>query len=369
MKKKPFVYAFMTLSLLLTGCGGNKNEGGDTPSPTPSIPTSKLEKVKYAFKGVDTSFQKYSGGNRFNRAYEAEDAGGQASKIDDDPGALDTILSTFTDQDIRGHSIEGLSYDQPPMIQFRYLNAVLDKVGDNYSLGTKYYYDITGVIYFDLNTGEILDGKEENKVNYSFGLSINIDIDDTDFITADVSFDINLSKGAETRHTVWYIHMDLDYDMNSASPTYMMRMKTDNDEHELTYMREPYVIEYDYVEVVNNNIKEWRKFCVSSSARLYKDATHPDGYSYLDDGTEIRIDAWSWFINDTFYKAKSMSKDRARLLFETFFTGLKMNSTDINAQAFIEKTATENSALKECYNDFSRIYGMDIIYNLIYNKD
>ena len=55
-----------------------------------------------------------------------------------------------------------------------------------------------------------------------------------------------------------------------------------NDERELPFYGR-YTYEYDYVDVKNNSISEWRKFCMDNDHRLYKDDTHQDFNAYVND--------------------------------------------------------------------------------------
>ena len=143
--------SFFVVALLfssLTGCGGSYQ-----------VPTNNFDKVKTAFNGVEKSFKKISSSKKRANGLQP-----RAKNVD---GGLNSLFSLFTNQDIKGHSIEDLSYNEPPMIQFQYLKAVFDKVGQGFEFGTKYYDNITGEIYVDLETG--FKDKNKNANNkYSF---------------------------------------------------------------------------------------------------------------------------------------------------------------------------------------------------------
>jgi hypothetical protein len=79
-----------------------------------------------------------------------------------------------------------------------------------------------------MNTGEKKESSESQyQADYQFGLAIWINIDDQDLITADVSFDINVSQNNQSYHTLWYVNLQLDYDMNETNPTYTLAMTTE----------------------------------------------------------------------------------------------------------------------------------------------
>lgn len=361
-KKVLLLTALLGLSSSLISCGGSSGgDGGNAPEPY-VVPTDSYSKVKTAFNGVERSFRNVS-----NKSLAPKYSLRTSQK---EEGALSDLFSLFTSDDTRGSTLDDLEYDQPPMIQFQYLKKVLEVVGESYSFGTKYYDTITGDIYVDFETGlEDKDKKEANKYAYTFGLAIDVDIDESDLITADVSFDINLAKGIESYTTQWYVSMELDYDMEKASPNYTMKMITDNDEVELPF-RNMFVYEYDYVEVKDNNIKEWRKFCLSSNQRLNRNEVHPTFASYAsEDDFSYTVECFAWYKDGTFYKNNNI-KDQKKLAFgESLFTGLELNHTDINPEAFFSKQGTVNSKIKDIYGEFGRIYGKDIIYDLVVSED
>ena len=194
----------------------------------PKLPTTNYEKVKFAFNGVEKSFKNKKASNKALVVLPKSKIGGSNPS-----GALDTIFNLYTEEDKRDDFLDDISYNEPPMIQFQYIKKVLEKIGNGYEFNKKYYDTITGEMYLDIETGLKQDNKDEYKYNYTFTLGMNININDTDLITADVSFDINLSKGNNTYKTKWYVGIELDYDMTNNSPNYTMTMVTENDEREL----------------------------------------------------------------------------------------------------------------------------------------
>lgn len=327
------------------------------------LPSSNYEKVKFAFNGVEKSFKKITttqkGLVRTNRNNRI------GSNIND---GLNTIFSVYTENDLRDDFLEDVSYNQPPMIQFQYIKKVLEKIGGGYDFNTKYSDSINGEVYIDIETGQKSD-KEKDKFNYTLGLAIEIHIDDNDLITSDVSFDINLKRGDEEYNTKWYVGIDLDYDMTSNSPNYTMAMITENNESELPYYKH-YTYEYDYVEVKDSSINEWRKFCIDTSTRLVKDNDHPNFASY--EGVTYDIEPLAWYKDGKYYKAdsrKSLTKDKADLVAEALFNGIGLNATEINPEAYFNKASSKNSVLTTCYKEFNKIAKEDIIYSLLAREE
>ena len=348
MKKRSlFVIALLFSSL--TGCGGSYK-----------VPTNEHDKVKVAFNGVEKSFKKMAAKkslathNELQPRYKNVDSG------------LSSIFGLYSNEDIRSHSIEDLSYNEPPMIQFQYLKAVFDELGNGYEFGTKYYDVITGDVFLDINTGlKDEEKKPENQYSFNYKLGIDINIDSSDLINADVSFDIDFSQGTKTYSAQWYVNLLLDYDMEQASPNYTLTMYTENDETNIPYY-DRYVYEYDYVNVTDSQISEWRKFCMHSSERLVKDSEHQSFNDYLDkDNIDYVVDHPSWFKNGNYYKPTQMSEDREKTIGNILFDDLGLNANDINADPFLAKAGTKNSVIQKMYNKFSQIAKEEIIYNLV----
>ena len=161
------------------------------------LPSTSYEKVKFAFSGVEKTFQSPKAAKKSVTVPKKERLGGSNT----DAG-LSTIFSLYTNEDKRDDFLEDVEYNQPPMIQFQYMKKVLEKVGDGYEFGTKYFDTVTGEVYLDIETG-LKSDKENDKFNYTFGMGMDINIDDNDLITADVSFDIKIARGQEEFNTKW----------------------------------------------------------------------------------------------------------------------------------------------------------------------
>ena len=199
MKKIHFLITTLVgfLGISLIGCNAK-------------LPTTQYEKVKFAFNGVEKSFKNKKAAKAAILMPKAKLGGSNTSH------GLDIIYSYFRDDDIQDNFLEEVEYNQPPMVQFQYLKKVLEKVGSGYEFGNKYYDTINGEMYLDVETGFKKEG-DQYKYNYTFTLGMDINIDDNDLITADISFDIKLNKGNEEYNTKWYVAIELDYDMANNS--------------------------------------------------------------------------------------------------------------------------------------------------------
>ena len=355
MKKAKFLVSslvFASLTIGLVGCGAK-------------LPTTSYEKVKFAFNGVEKSFKNPKAAKKSLSLNKKERLGGSNPE-----SALSTIFNMYNQEDVRDDFLDDVEYNQPPMVQFQYLKKVLEKVGSGYEFGTKYYETMEGEVYLDIETGLESD-KESDKFNYTFLLGMDINIDDSDLITADVSFDIKIARGAEQYGSKWYVAIELDYDMLNNSPNYTMTMVTENDERDLPYYNH-YTYEYNYVEVKNNAISEWRKFCMDNNNRLIKDAAHPNFDAYTGEDAVYKVDACSWFKDGVYYKKKNVKEsnsDAAKVVGQALFGDLGLNATEINADAFFNKSGTQNSVLKTCYDEFGKIAKKDIIYDLLTKEE
>lgn len=351
---KAILPAFLLLGATsLIACNSNK------------LPTNNYEKVKFAFNGVEKSLANPKASKKSLALNKKERLGGSNPE-----SGLATIFSLYTSEDKRDDFLDDVEYNQPPMVQFQYMKKVLEKVGSGYEFGTKYYDTVTGDVLLDIQTG-LKSKNEDDKFNYTFGLGIDINIDSNDLITADVSFDIKIARGQEEYKTKWYVAIELDYDMANSSPNYTMTMVTENNESELPYYQH-YTYEYDYVEVKNSSINEWRKFCMDNNHRLIKDSAHQTFESYTTGDAKYKVDACSWYKDGNYYKNKrprELNGNEAKTVGEALFTDLGLNANEINADAFFNKNSTPNSVLKTCYQEFCKIAKEDIIYSLLTREE
>lgn len=357
MKKASTIIASTTMLFLgaitLTSCGDN-------------LPSSSYEKVQFAFNGVEKSLKSIklsSNEINFNKSnYSKSNIGLMAAKVNAD--AYSVIENLYEDSDSQGDIIDELEYNQPPMIQFQYLKAILDDTGSDFEFGTKYYSNITSSIYYDIETGKKKADTETNyKWDYDFKLALEINIDSNDLITCDVSFDVKLTKGSTEYNMVWYVGMELDYDMNNENPNYKLNMMTDDKN-----IMGNFTLENDYVEVKDSKITEWRKFVLESDRKVIKDSSHPNFDSYINEGIEYTVGHLKWYKNSNLRKLMNNKGNNKKIAANALFNA-GLNVTDINGAAFQNKNGTENDKIKTFYNEFSRISGSDILYSLLPDDD
>ena len=336
------------LTIVLAACG-SKNK----------LPKTNYEKVKFAFNGVEKTFNGSSLNSKTNLNKEILLAAKNPSS------ALSIIDSVYVDGDSQGDVIDDLEYDEPPMIQFQCLKHVLEKTGKKYSFNEKYYEDITGTMYFDITDGTKKNESNEYKYDYNFRLALSISINSNDFITANVSFDISLRQGNKTISTQWYVYMELDYDMKNTTPNYKLSMYTANSEEDLTY-RLGYTYEYDYVNVKDSKINEWRKFVLESNQKLVLDSTHSTLDAYISDPNfTYQADTAKWYKNNNLRKITQMNDSKKLVLGNAFFTGIGLNSTDIDGTSFTSKNGIKSSIISDLYSEMTRLFKEDVIYSII----
>ena len=347
------LFVFLIFLVLFTSCGGSKST---------KLPENAHDKVTFAFNGVEKSFKKK------NIVKSKSTSNLKRAVIS--TSTLNQIKGVYVDGDEVENGVDGLEYDEPPMIQFQCLKSVYEKIGDDFTFDTKYYDNVTGQIYLDLETGENkADSKDASYlVDYDFKLSIQIGIDDNDLITAHVTFEIDLTKGNDSYSTKWYARLELNYDMEKSSPNYDLAMYTANDEKEMSYL-DRYTYEYDYVEVVDNAIKEWRKFDIESKTKLIKDSNHTSFDAYIAEDIEYEIGTSRFFYDGVQRKVKQMNNSKKETLGKAYFDGIGLNNTDINDDPFYNKEGSQNSVLKTIYSDFSNLFGFDFIYALFSGGD
>ena len=328
-------------------------------------PTNPHDKVQVAFNGVEKSFANYKDSGSSSSSSKTTRSIRRIGQSDTS-GALSDIASIYTSYDSQGDRIDDLEFDQPPMVQFQCLKKVFETIGGNYSFGTKYADTIYGTAYFDPSTGDQKAVNDTYKYDYAFTLSLQIDIDSNDLINADVSFDIKLTHDSTTIKTNWYVAMVLDYEMSIESPTYTLSMFTDNNQDELEFREYGNTYEYDYVDMKDGRINEWRKFCYEVNKRMIKDANHPTFSTYLaETDFEGQIGASKWYKNGDLRKISHPNSTKTKTFIAALFDKFGLNTTDINGASFLNKIATQNSAIQQVYKGFSDIFKQDVIYNLI----
>lgn len=354
--KKRYLFAVPLLFLSLTACGYK-------------VPKTKYDKVKVAFNGVESSFQKLESSSSKKASKPIGKVYYAPNGFDGDTVGYDRLALLFLEKDIKGHSVDELSYSQPPMVQFQCLKKVFDKVGNGFEFGTKYYDNITGEVYVDFSTGFKDESKKsENKYNYDYLLGIDVNIDDNDLIIADVCFDVKLSQDSKSYETIWYVKMTLDYEMSNETPTYKLDMHTQNDEKDLPFFNR-YTYENDYVDVRENKINEWRKFCMHSSKKLVKDETHVTFSDYINEGDiEYKVDHPKVFINGNYYKSEESGDVVDQLNGDAYFQYFECYD-DPSGTAFLNKTGSKNSVIKDIYKDFSKVFNEDLAYNIVCREE
>ncbi|MBR6053312.1 MAG: hypothetical protein IKP55_06010, partial [Clostridia bacterium] len=283
---------------------------------------------------------------------------------------LSAIRSIYEAGDSQGDVIDELAYDQPPMIQFQCLKAVLEKIGKGFEFGAKYYDDITGEVFVDVATGRDMSddaNKNDYKYDYTFRLALKIDIDEADLIKADVSFDIRLVRGNEDVSMIWYVKMILDYDMTSTTPIYTLTMWTANDERQLAF-RGNYTYEYDYVDMKAAGINEWRKFVLEPDTKLVKDANHQSFETYRNEGVVFNADTCKWYADKDLKKITRYDENKGAIIADAFYA-FGLNSTNIDGTAFLSENGIQSDTITSAYRDFSEIFKKDVIYSLVSEKE
>lgn len=327
-----------------------------------------LIKVDKAFNGVEQSMSEDTARNAASVRTAAFSGLKMAAMTESD--ALTAIRNVYESGDRQADALPEFSYDEPPMQQFRYLKAVFEEMGDDYRLGTKYYYDISGTIYFDMQTGfPVATKTAEYQYDYVFGFSMSIDLKENDLIFAEVGFKIHLTHGDREYNTSWYVCFDLDYDFVSNDPTYTLTMYTDNQEKDLPYLHRDQGYELDYVNMKNGAIKEWRKFSMDASKEIFIDETHDSFEDYVAEGIVYDAGTSKWYDNRGYYKITRLTDEKNLALATAFVDGLGMNGTAINAAAFLNKEGTVNPVIDTYYKKICSVRDGDILYDLVCKKE
>ena len=339
----------------LTACGSKDKV---------ELPSSNYEKVQFAFNGVESSLKNSNSSKKLKSNYASSDSkmlaisyGVPSLKLMANSVNSDDISTIYNAMVVEEKtSNPSFEYDEPPMIQFQYLKALYEEMGDKFEFGTKYSNTSTGTIYYDFETRT--SKNEEQYLNaYSFTCSISLNIDSEDLINAYVGFDLTFTNNGVSRHEKMYVELYLDYDMNSSSPTYELSMNAITDLLDYQNENEKYFNdEYDYVKVDKNFIKEWRKFGICSPDSLNR---------YQNDNFVYKYSVLRAFKDSSKYKLEN-SFNSNQTLKNAVIDCLDLSNSLAGYDSFFNLAGNENDKIKTVVDKFSSIYGRDIVNNLVY---
>ena len=358
MKKIGTIIASLIMLLcavfVLAACG-NKDKV--------KLPSSNYEKVQFAFNGVESSLNS-SNSSKELKANNLSKTDIKLAMAYGEP-VIKLMANTTIADDIstiygalsveKETSNPSFEYDEPPMIQFQYLKALYEEVGEDFTFGTKYTYNLTGSVYYDFEN-RVATESAEFLQQYSIDLSIKINIDENDLISAIVGFDITYTNGGISRNQKRYTELILDYDMNETSPTYELTMIDIDDLLSFESDDEKYIsAEYDYVNVEKNTIREWRKFGVCSPNTLanYQDNDYIYKYSVL-----------RAFKDNKLFKATNSFNKNINL--KNAVLGLGFIDALTSRDAFNRELGQDNNKIQVVVNKFNNIFGKDFVNSFIY---
>ena len=316
------------------------------------LPGSSHEKVQFALNGVESSLKESKSKNLSDATNSAPTIKLMAKSISGD--SLSTIYNAMEVEKITDNP--DFKYDEPPMIQFQYLKALYEEIGEDFVFGTKYTDTVNGSIYYDFDTRT---APEEEKYlnNYTFVCSVSLDIDSDDLITASVGFDLTFINAGISRHQKMYVEMLLDYDMDQKKPTYELALNVITDLLDYEDSEEQYFNdEYDYVKVDKNSIKEWRKFGICSPTSLA---------DYQNKDFVYKYSALRAFKDSKKYKTTN-SFDKSLNLKNAVIDCLDLSNSISAYNSFFALQGTNNTKIKVCIDKFSGIFGKDIVNSIVY---
>ena len=358
MRKVTFVLALGAVcASILSGCKSKSKY---------KTPTNPYDKVSVALNGVEKSFANYKVDERDNASSKKSRTGKRVAQSDSS-GALTEIAKLYQSYDSLGDKVDELDYSKPPMVQIRCIKRFFETIGQGYSFGAKFSDSVSGVVYFDPSTGDKKSEDATYKYDYNFTASLSLNINDSDLITGDIAFKIDLHQGNDiTLQTNWYTTFTLDYEMAVESPTYTLSIFTENLETDLTYLDYGNTYEYDYVDMKAGRVNEWRKFCYEVNKRMVKDENHATFADYVaEPDFKSQIGSSKWYKNADLRKITHPNTARTNGFIAALFDKFGLNSTDINSAAFTSKGSIANTTIRKVYNEFSTILGQDAVYSVI----
>ena len=346
MKKFGIIFTISLCLSFLVGCGGGN---------TTKLPETKYEKVQYALNGVEKSLKNQKSSSRsvelLPRAKRSE------------AEALNAIYNIFPEGEAGQPDFK---YDEPPMIQFQYIKKTLEKIGNGFDFGVKYQSTITGTIYYDFSTGKDTE-KAEFKQDYSLDFSLYINIDDNDLITCKTLFDIDYTHNNDVHHQDFYAELFLDYDMKKTDANYKLKLYAVDDCSSFIADEERYFsAEFDYVDVSNDAIVDWGKIGYSANKGIFLDDAHTSLSDYLFDQNLKFKPTIQLYKDGKRYQRNQLNDSQATQAVTIACDELGVNGTDVKYKEYIRLSSTNQPVLKTCYEEFSRIFGRDLAYNIVY---
>ena len=125
------------------------------------LPSSNYEKVQFAFNGVESSLNSSNSSKKLKANTDIKFAmayGEPVIKLMANTTNADDISTIYSVLSVEKEtSNPEFKYDEPPMIQFQYMKALYEEVGEGFEFGIKYSYTITGEINYDFANRESTD--------------------------------------------------------------------------------------------------------------------------------------------------------------------------------------------------------------------
>ena len=331
-------FVFLLFGAIILASCGDKNKDDV------KLPENNYEKVTFAFNGVEKSLK--------NKSTKLKSQNNLNALTNISQDTLDVIFSKMEETSGSNPKIE---YNETPLIQFQYLKSAYEKFGEKLTFNTKYSYDFEGDIYYDFDTDEKVNNNDNNyKHHYNFTFSMLINIDDNDLITSSVGMDVTFTHDDISRHEYMYVDLELDYNMNQASPSFKFLLKDITDILSFPEDEQMATCEYNYIDVDNNNVKEYRKFGVASKQSLDE---------YQNDDFTYKYNALSAYKNNKEYKLTNpFTKDIN--LKEAVISGLGLKDSFASYKSYFNNQGTSSDELREVIDNFNRAYGSDFVYSV-----
>lgn len=241
---------------------------------------------------------------------------------------FENIFSLYTDENVIDDK-PYISKSDYSILQFLLIKNFYEKVGENFEFSKIYTEQISGDVYYDFKNGVVdTEKKDENKYSCSFSISLKIIFNHYEpgdpIISSTLGGNIQnyLSVGAKFDNGSELISKnfisvnDISYSFDSDNINY--NFYTTRRMFNLTdpYTEHEYLYSYDFASVEESNLKEWRRFNISSDNQVNFETTYD---SAKENGMVLYPGEALRYINNSLFELKEFSDEDAETFAETMY--------------------------------------------------
>ena len=235
------------------------------------------------------------------------------------PYSFDDITALYKDSDKIGN-LPLISKDYYPYLQFLINENFYKKIGSSFSYSTFYHESFTSELLYDFDNGRVVKDEEHkyqaiynisSYISYYYPTGNNYSVtlvggNITSFSTIKGEFVKGSEKVEISIETATIINYHTSED--NINYTFSVTSKVDNSSN--PYEDHPYSYNYDYVEVKDSNITEWRKFNFESDKELSFEDFYDD---FKKTGVILYPSETKYYTNGKCFEIKELTDDKIEI--------------------------------------------------------